>query len=375
MVNRAPYAGPLVVIAALGGIAAALGVTLFCAEAQGAQSTSAIPIRVARATRADVPVYLTGLGSVQAANSVLIRSRVDGQIIKIDFAEGQEVHAGDVLVEIDPQPFAASLAQAKAMQLKDEALLDNAKLDLSRYQQLMKQDSVARQQLDTTASLVRQLESQVKVDQAQIDQAQLQLDYSRIRSPVDGRAGVRLLDSGNIVHASDANGIVIVNQIRPIFVTFSLPSSSLAEIRAALRQSDLAVLAEDRDGQELGEGRLAVVDNQISQATSTITYKARFDNADERLWPGLFVNARVVLRSFKDALTVPVAAVQQGPDGTYVFTVDHDLVVSKRPVRVAFSDDSVAMIASGIEAGEQVVTDGQFRIEAGSHVELLSPAG
>jgi multidrug efflux system membrane fusion protein len=341
--------------------------------AETAAPTPAIPVRVDAARRADVPIYLTGLGTVQANNSVLIRSRVDGQIVKIAFEEGQEVHTGDVLVEIDPKPYIALLAQARATMLKDEALRDNAKLDLGRYQRLMKQDSVAGQQLDTAASLVRQLESQVKVDQALVDQAQLQLDYSDIRSPIDGRAGVRLLDIGNIVHATDANGIVLINQTRPIFVTFSLPSPSLSEIRASLRDGDLSVIAEDRDGHKLGNGRLAVVDNQVNQATSTITYKAAFDNADETLWPGLFVNARVILRTLKDALVVPIAAVQQGSDETYVFAVDKDRVVGKRPIKVGFSDDAVAVVTSGLQPGDEVVIDGQYRIQAGSHVELLSP--
>jgi membrane fusion protein, multidrug efflux system len=342
--------------------------------AEAAKPTPGIPVRVEAARRADVPIYLKGLGSVQANNSVLVKSRVDGQIVKIDFAEGQEVHAGDLLVEIDPLPYAAALAQAQAARLKDEALLDNAKLDFGRYKLLMSQDSIAHQQLDTAASLVRQLESQVKVDQAQIDQAQVQLNYSSIRSPIDGRAGVRLVDVGNVVHASDTNGIVVLNQVRPIFVTFSLPSASFSEIRTSLQHGDISVIAQDRDGHPLNKGRLAVVDNQINQATSTITYKATFDNTEETLWPGLFVNVQVILRTLKDVLTVPVSAVQQGPDETYVFTVGKDRLVAKRPITVGFSDEAVAVVTNGLQPGDEVVTDGQYRIEAGSHVELLSPA-
>ena len=366
---------PALLFAAAGSLAFIVDSPAEGDAAQAVKPVSGIPVRVEKARRGDVPIYLTGLGSAQANNSVVIKSRVDGQIVKVDFEEGQEVHAGDLLVEIDPQPFIASLAQANAARLKDEALLDNAKLDLGRYQQLMKQNSIARQQLDTAASLVRQLESQIKVDQAQIDQAQLQLNYSSVRSPIDGHAGVRLLDVGNVVHASDTNGIVVINQIRPIFVTFSLPSTSLAEIRASLRQGDVSVIAADRDGHPLGIGRLAVVDNQINQTTSTLSYKATFDNADEALWPGLFVNVQVKLRTLKDVLTVPKAAVQQGPDETYVFLVDDHQSVAKRPIKVGFFDEAVAVVISGLQPGDAVVTDGQSRIEAGSHVDLLSPEG
>lgn len=342
--------------------------------AEAVPSSPGIPVMADLAGYADVPVYLSGLGTVQAFNSVLIKSRVDGQIFKMDFAEGQEVHTGDTIAEIDPRPYAAALAQAKAMKVKDQAMLENAQLDVKRYRSLVAQDSIAHQQLDTQTALVQQLQGTVDADQAQIDLAQVQLSYCSIRSPIDGRVGTRLVDAGNIVHATDTTGIVTINQIRPIWVSFALPAASLAEVRARLKRGEVEVAAEGADGHELATGKLAVIDNQINATTATIAYKASFDNADEALWPGQFVNIRLLLQVRRQALTVPLTAVVRGPDGTYVFLVGADRVVQKRPIKLGFANKTTAIVESGLAAGDRIVTDGQYRIESGSRVEILPPA-
>ena len=258
-------------------------------------SGPSIPVMTDKARRADVPIFLDGLGTVQAFNSVLIKSRVDGQIVKIRYEEGKDIHAGDVLIEIDPAPFQAALAQAEANKLKDQAQLDNARLDLARYTDLAKTFASTKQQVDTARALVAQTEAIVKADQALIDTAQVQLNYTTIRSPIDGRVGTRLVDGGNIVKATDTTGIVSINQIHPIFVSFALPADSLAQLRAGSKAGDVIVTALDRDGRTLATGVLAVIDNQINPATGTINYKAKFENGDDVLWPGQFVNLRIQL--------------------------------------------------------------------------------
>jgi membrane fusion protein, multidrug efflux system len=339
----------------------------------------AIPVMTDKARRADVPIFLTGLGTVQAFNSVLIKSRVDGQIVRIRFEEGKDVHAGDVLVEIDRAPFEAVLAQAEANKLKDQAQLDNARLDLARYTGLAKTFASTTQQVDTARALVAQTEAIVKADQALIDTAQVQLNYSTIRSPIDGRVGTRLVDAGNIVKASDTTGIVSINQIHPIFVSFALPADSLPQLSAASKTGDVVVTALDRDGRTLATGVLAVIDNQINPATGTINYKAKFENGDDVLWPGQFVNLRVQLAIRRNVIAVPVTAVQQGPDGPYAFVVVGDRIVQKRPLRVGVLNKTTAIIDGGLQAGEHIVTDGQYRIQAGSKVEFAAqtapPAG
>jgi multidrug efflux system membrane fusion protein len=336
-------------------------------------SAAAIPVVTDKARRADVPIYLTGLGTVQAFNSVLIRSRVDGQIVKIRFEEGRDIHAGDVLIEIDQAPFEAALAQAKANELKDQALLNNARRDLGRYTSLAKTGAGSTQQLDTTQALVEQLEATIKADQALVDTAQVQLNYTRIRSPIDGRVGTRLVDLGNIVRASDTTGIVTVNQIHPIFVSFALPADSLPQLRAGSKAGDVSVMALNRDGQALATGVLAVIDNQINPATGAINYKAKFDNADDILWPGQFVNLRIQLATRRNVIAVPVTAVQQGPDGSYAFVVGDDRTVQKRALKVGARNKITAIIDDGLQPGEQIVTDGQYRIEAGSKVQTELP--
>jgi membrane fusion protein, multidrug efflux system len=334
----------------------------------------AIPVMASKVARADIAIELTGLGTVQALNSVLVRSRVDGQIVKINYSEGKDVHAGDILVEIDPEPFEAALAQAQANKAKDQALLENARLDLDRATRLAKTGATSTQQLDTSKSLVAQLDASVKADQAAIDMTQVQLNYSHIRSPIDGRAGTRLVDAGNIVRAADATGVVTINQIHPIFVDFALPADSLPRIRNRWKNGDIAVTAQDSNGQDLATGKLSVIDNQINAATGTINYKAVFDNAGEVLWPGQFVNVRVQLETLRDVIAVPVTAVQYGPDGPYAFIIGSDRKVQKRSIKTGVVNKKSAVVDDGLSAGEMVVTEGQYRIEAGSLVEVLANA-
>jgi multidrug efflux system membrane fusion protein len=330
-----------------------------------------VPVSAAEVQRMDVPVYLNGIGTVQAFNSVVVKSRVDGQIVKINFSEGKEVHAGDVLVEIDPRPFEATFEQTKANKLKDEAQLANARLDLARVGQLTAAGHGSKQQLDTAQALVSQLEATVKADEAMIDMAQTQLGYSRIKSPIDGRTGTRLVDAGNIVRATDNGGVVSINQLHPIFVNFSLPADSLPPIRARLKEGEITVTAQDANGSDLASGKLAVIDNQINTATGTITYKATFDNDGEVLWPGQFVNVRVELDVRRNVVAVPVTAVQQGPDGTFAFVVGQDRKVLKRVIKVGEVTKTTAIIDDGIQTGDLVVTEGQYRIQAGTTVDVL----
>jgi multidrug efflux system membrane fusion protein len=344
------------------------------AAPSGPRSVAAIPVMASKVERADIPVELGGLGTVQALNSVLVRSRVDGQIVKINFSEGKDVHAGDVLVEIDPAPYRAALAQARANRLKNQALLDNARLDLDRATRLGKTGAISTQQLDTAKSLVAQLEAGVDSDQAAIDSAQVQVNYSSIRAPIDGRAGTRLVDAGNILRAADLTGVVTINQTHPIFVNFALPADSLPQIRSRLKNGDVNVTAQDSNGRDLATGKLSVIDNQINSTTGTINYKAVFDNSEEVLWPGQFVNVRVRVDILRNVIAVPVTAVQYGPDGPYAFIVGADRKVQKRSIKTGVVNKTLAVIDAGLQPGELVVTDGQYRIEAGTLVEVLADA-
>jgi multidrug efflux system membrane fusion protein len=370
----------VVVLAAILVVATAVGLGfdrlgwLQRTQAHAEPPEAAVPVVAGEVGRADVPIYLTGIGTVQPFNRVVVKTRVDGQITRIDFAEGQNVHAGDVLAEIDPAPFAAALVQAQAVKLKDEAQLDNARRDLARARRLAAAGNEAVQQLDTTRSLVAQLEASLKADQATIDAAQIQLDYTKIRAPISGRTGMRTLDQGNIVHAADTTGIVTINQIQPIFVSFSLPADTLLPLRAAMKKGDVEVDAESSGGHRLATGKLDVIDNQINTATATIGYKAAFANADDALWPGQFVDVRVLVGVRRNAVTVPATAVLRGPEGTYAFVVGRDRRVLKRAVKVAWSNQDLAVIDDGLAPGQQVVADGQYRIQAGTLVDPVPAA-
>jgi len=337
----------------------------------GKSAAAAVPVMTAEAQREDVPILLTGLGSVKAYNSVLIRSRVDGEILKLDFSEGQEVHANDTLVEIDRKPLEALVTQAQAGKAKDEAQLANAKLDLARATQLAGTGAGTKQLLDAAHALVDQLDAGTKVDQAVIDAAEVQLGYTVIRTPIDGRVGTRLVDVGNLVRGSDTTGIVTVNQIRPISVEFDLPSDALPQIRAKIKLGDIPVTAVDSHGKDLAAGRLTVIDNHVDAATATVRYKADFENSDEVLWPGQFVSVRLQLDIRQNAITVPTVAIQRGPDGAYVFVVDASHMVAKRPVTVGLTNGAVTVIDQGIQPREFVITDGQYRVQAGTTVSIV----
>ncbi|HUN47204.1 MAG TPA: efflux RND transporter periplasmic adaptor subunit [Stellaceae bacterium] len=328
-----------------------------------------VPVIAGVARQQDVPIYLTGLGTVQAYNTVTIHTRVDGELTKVAFKEGQDVKAGDLLAQIDPRPFQATLDQATAKKTQDEAQLENAKRDLQRYAELGTKDFISRQTVDTQKSLVAQLTATIAADQAAIDSAQVQLGYTTITSPLAGRTGIRLVDQGNIVHATDATGLVVITQLQPISVIFTLPEEDFIPINQELRQGSLKVIAYSQDDRtKLDEGTLALVDNQIDQTTGTIKLKANFPNPQHTLWPGEFVNAHLLLNVRHDAVTVAAPVVQRGPQGTFAYVIKPDATVEARPIKVAQIADNVALIDSGLEAGDRVVVDGQYKLQPGTRV-------
>lgn len=335
-----------------------------------------IPVILGTVQENDVPLYADGLGTVQAFNTSTVRARVDGLLTKIEFQEGTEVKAGDILAQIDPEPFRVAVAQAEARRAQDQAQLQNAKVDLSRNQDLVTNSIVSRQVLDTAQSLVDQLQATVLADQAAIDSAMIQLGYTSVRAPISGRTGLRLVDIGNMIHTGDSNGLVVITQMKPCAVVFTLPQPILSEIQQRMAEGELSVLALDRDNKSLlSTGKLSVVDNQIDVTTGTIRLKAVFDNEDLRLWPGQFVNVRLRLSIRSNSVVVPASVIQRGPDGSFVFSVDDDNKVAVRKVKLLQIDDGQAIIESGLKRGERVVTDGQYRLQAGSHVRALDNAG
>jgi multidrug efflux system membrane fusion protein len=338
--------------------------------ATAAAAPAAIPAQVATAELRDVPLYLSGLGTVQAFNTVTIKTRVDGELQKIAFTEGQEVKAGDVLAQIDPRPFQAALDQAVAKKAQDDAQLQNAKLDLQRFADLATRSFASKQQVDTQRAMVAQLEAQTRGDQATIDNARTQLGYTTIVSPLDGRIGIRLLDKGNIVHANDTTGLIIVTQLHPISVIFTLPEDQLGSVKSAMASGPARILAASRDGkQRLAEGTLALVDNQIDQTTGTIRLKGTFPNQDDALWPGEFVNIRLLARTASGVVTVPETALQRGPQGYYAYVVKQDGTVDMRPLEVGDIADGIAIVSHGLDAGERVVTAGQYRLAPGARID------
>ena len=403
------------------------------ATASARAGTPPIPVVAGKVVRKNVPIYLDGLGTVQAFNTVTVHVRVDGQLKKVAFVEGQDVHQGDLLAQIDPDPYQAQLAQAIAKKAQDEAQLANARLDLKREADLFAAKIDSQQAFDTQQALVNQLQAAVKADDAAIESAQVQVSYTTVTSPIDGRTGIRLVDQGNIVHATDANGLVMITQLHPISVVFTLPEQHLSGLHKEMSSGELNVLAVDRDNSTiLDEGKLAVIDNQIDTTTGTIKLKATFPNNSLKLWPGQFVNARLLLTTVTNGAVVPAAAIQPGPEGDYVFMIEdgkggagkngtpgnagHQDGASKRsapskpdnennpggaeaarkaggnkggsngndgqdiltvrvqPVTSIPVDAGEALVTKGLSPGERIVVEGQYKLQAGSRVRLASAA-
>jgi len=333
-----------------------------------------VPVSVSTAERRDMPYYLSGLGSVNAYYTVSVKSRVDGQLMQVNFKEGQTVKNGDLLAVIDPRPYQVVLDQSQATLFKDQATLRDAKLNYERYKGLLQSSgAMSQQQVDTQQALVDQLEGTVRNDQATIDNAKLNLIYCHITAPVSGRVGLRLVDPGNIVHASDTNAMFVITQLQPIAVLFTLPEDNLPDVSRQMAKGALEVDAYSRDDQtKLATGKLLTIDNQIDQTTGTGKLKGVFDNKDDALWPNQFVNVRLLLEIRKGSTVVPAAAIQRGPQGTYVFVAKSDNTVEVRPVTVAFTQENVSVIASGLAPGDVVVTDGQDKLQQGSKIEPRS---
>ena len=366
---------PLTLALALGAavLPHLLGSVAPSAEAQAPPSSApGVPVTADTVATTDVPVFLQAIGTAQAYNMVTIKSRVDGQIVKIAFAEGQDVKAGDPLIQIDPRPFQAVLDQAMATKQKDEAQLASAQADLVRWAELVPQGVKSRQTYDQQKALVQQLQAALKADEAQIEAARLNLGYADIRAPISGRLGIRMIDIGNMVRATDAAGLVTISQLKPMFVSFTVPQENLHKIHQKKGEaSELAVIALGADNKtELARGKLSVIDNVIDQPTGTIRIKATFANDDERLWPGEFVNVRLVLSVHKGAATVPAQTVQDGPTGSYAYVIKDDNTVERRPVEVAAVQDGIAVIGKGLSPGERVVVDGQYRLTNGARVKI-----
>jgi membrane fusion protein, multidrug efflux system len=373
MRRRSLVPAVLLVIVAAGGVFA---LEHEFASKRATVSTAPAPAPVVAATVAqnDVPIYLTGVGTVIAFNTDVVRAQIQGQIISINFTEGQQVHAGDLLAQIDPRPYQAQIEQFTANRDRDQAQLANAQANLNRYTPLEQKGFATSQLLDTQKAQVAQLESAVKADEALIDGANVQLSYTRLTSPIDGVVGIRQIDVGNIISPSTTNGLVVVTQLQPISLIFTLPETDLPRIQQQqeLSREPLAVFAYSQDNTiKLDQGTLGLVNNEILQTTGSIQLKANFPNADDRLWPGELVNARLLLNTRHDGLTVPASVVQQGPQGPYAYVINPDSSVAIRPVKVAQISDGQALIDSGLEANEQVVVDGQYKLQPGTHVRIL----
>jgi membrane fusion protein, multidrug efflux system len=351
------------------------GTIAAASETTGGKQSAAIPVVADEVRRADFPVFLEGLGTVQPFDTVTVRSRVDGEVIKIAFKQGEMVKEGDLLVQIDPRPYQAALDQAVAKKAQDDATLKNAQLDLQRYASLAKDSFGSRQQSDTQKALVDQLTAQIQGDQAAIDNARTQLGYATIKSPLTGKAGFRLVDPGNIVHATDAGGIVTIAKLQPISVVFTAPEGDLPRISKALEAGTATVEALTSNGQKsLGQGRLALLNNQVDQTNGTISMKATFANADGALWPGLSVSTRLLVDTLKQVTVVPDTAVERGPNGPYAFVVGDGNKVEVRALGVGEQGGGQSVVTTGLAPGEKVVTAGQYRLTQGAPVQATLAA-
>ena len=340
-------------------------------QAQAAHTEqSAVPVTVDIAATRDVPVYFSGLGIVQASNTTALHSQVDGKLQSVNFAEGQTVHQGDVLIQIDPRFYQAALDQAKAKKGQDEAQLVSAQKDLERFQTLVLKNAETQQNLDHQVALVGQVKATIEADQAAVESAQTQFDYTTIKAPTDGRMGIRQIDPGNIVHAADTAPIVILTQTKPISVIFNLPEKNLDDVRQAMSRGAVSVVAYDQDdNRPLATGTLTLIDNEIDQTTGTIKLKANFPNDDEKLWSGEFVHARVLIDTRKNALTVPSAAIQRGPQGYFVWRIQSDNTAQAQPVQAGAAQGDITVVDNGLSAGDRVVVNGQYRLQAGTRVD------
>ena len=336
-----------------------------------------VPVTVAQARKGDIPLYINALGSATPFNTVTVRSRIDGQLLKVMFQEGQFVKQGDPLAEIDPKPFEVQLEQARGQLARDQAQLSNAKLDLQRYQTLSAQGVIPRQQLDTQAASVRQFDGVIRADEAQINNAKLQITYCHITAPIGGRVGLRLADVGNMIHANDANGLVVITQVQPIAVLFTIPEDSLSQVLSKVRAGEhLAVEAYDRGGQtKIADGRVETIDNEIDPATGTSRLKALFDNKTNALFPNQFVNVRLLVETRKDKILIPAVAIQRGPQGTFVYVVKEDQTAEVRSITVGTVEGDQASIDSGASEGDRVVVDGVDKLRSGSKVKVNSGSG
>jgi membrane fusion protein, multidrug efflux system len=361
------------VIVGVNHLLALRGEQLKAAGGRGINADAAVPVLAAGARVADVPVYLVGVGTVRALNLVTVRTQVSGTLIRVAFREGQDVKKGDVLAEIDPTIYKAQLDQQMAKKALDEAVLANSKVDLERYTNLIKSNAVTKQQYETQKALVDQQEAQLRVDQGLIDNQRAYLNWCTIMSPIDGRTGIRQVDQGNIVSTTDTNGVVVVTQLQPIAVLFNLPQQQLSRVNRAFAKGPLSVQATEPDNRAvLDVGVLQVVNNQVDQTTGTVQYKAEFPNKELQLWPGQFVNVRLLLGTLRQVIVVPTAAVQRGPNGTFVYVVQPDSTVKLTNVTVAQQDDTEAVIASGVAAADRVVTSGFGQIANGRKVFVSS---
>jgi multidrug efflux system membrane fusion protein len=333
-----------------------------------------IPVTATEAVQRDVPIYFDALGTVLAENTVALRAQVTGQIVSVEFVQGQEVRQGDVLAKIDPAPFKATLDQNLAKKTDDEAQLVDAQKDLARFTTLARKDFETQQNVDQQQAKVDHFKASIDSDQAAIEAAQIQLNYATIIAPIDGVVGFRQVDVGNIIHINDANPLTVLTQIKPCTAIFTLPQSDLGPVREAMLHGTVSVLAFDQNDEvQLAEGKLLLINNQIDQTTSTIQLKAEFANDDERLWPGEFVRIRILITTRKNAVTIPPVAVQRGPDGFYVWVIKPDNTVEQRPIDAITVNDDTAVASKGLNAGERVVVNGQSRLDAGVHVEIRGP--